>query len=177
MTDGAYRLAEARLRAMSARRADYRYSYIGVALCLLRPSTGKPLFLLPVCGGASLRLGAVPLRKAPRSCPTIFRLSWNVPGNPQSGLRPTARRAGAPAGAPPAPGGQGQALHGPEHPALEAGVLLSRDLISSLTSWRLVLPSAGQGLNTTGRWLRSAALRSIPPAEQGRIWVMPVRSR
>ncbi len=50
----AYRLAEARLQAMSARRADYRYSYIGVALCLLRlPSTGKPLFLLPVCGGAS----------------------------------------------------------------------------------------------------------------------------
>ena len=36
------------------------------------------------------------------------------------------------------------------------------DAISSLTSWRLVLPSAGQGLNTTGRWLRSAALRSIP---------------
>lgn len=35
VADGAYRLVETRLRAMAARRADYHYNYVGVALCLL----------------------------------------------------------------------------------------------------------------------------------------------
>ena len=66
MTDGAYRLAAARLRAMSARRADYRYSYIGVALCLLRLlPTGKTAISAPSLWRSLSASGAVPLRKAP----------------------------------------------------------------------------------------------------------------
>ena len=66
----------------------------------------KPLFLLPVCGGASLRLRGRPSAEGPLALPAqpfSGGAGRNVPGNPQSGLRPTARRAGAPAGAPPAP--------------------------------------------------------------------------
>ena len=79
VTDGAYRLAEARLRAMSARRADYRYSYIGVALCLLRlPFHWKNRYFCSQFVAELLSAsGAVPLRKAPSLyLPTIFRRSW-----------------------------------------------------------------------------------------------------
>ena len=67
VTDGAYRLAEARLRAMSARRADYRYSYIGVALCLLRlPFHWKTRYFCSQFVAELLSASrAVPLRKAP----------------------------------------------------------------------------------------------------------------
>ena len=67
VTDGAYRLAEARLRAMSARRADYRDSYIGVALCLLRlPFHWKNRYFCSQFVAELLSAsGAVPLRKAP----------------------------------------------------------------------------------------------------------------
>ena len=67
VTDGAYRLVEARLRAMSTRRADYRYNYIGVALCLLRlPLRRRNRYFCSQFVAELLSAsGAVPLRKAP----------------------------------------------------------------------------------------------------------------
>ncbi len=78
VTDGAYRLAEARLRAMSARRADYRYSYIGVALCLLRlPFHWKTAISAPsLWRSFSPPPGPSLCGRPLATCPTIFRRSW-----------------------------------------------------------------------------------------------------
>lgn len=67
VADGAYRLVETRLRAMAARREDYSYSYVGVALCLLRlPFRWKNRYFCSQFVAELLSAsGAVSMRKAP----------------------------------------------------------------------------------------------------------------
>lgn len=79
VADGAYRLVETRLRAMAARREDYSYSYVGVALCLLRlPFRWKTAISAP----SSWRSSSPPPerspcgRRPPSTCPTTSPRSW-----------------------------------------------------------------------------------------------------
>ena len=67
VNDGAYRLVADRLAAMAARRTDYRYSYLGVALCLLHlPFRRKGRYFCSQFVAELLSAsGAVPLRKRP----------------------------------------------------------------------------------------------------------------
>ena len=67
VTDGAYRLVEARLRAIAARRGDYHYNYVGVALCLLHlPFRWRNRYFCSQFVAELLSAsGAVSLRKAP----------------------------------------------------------------------------------------------------------------
>ena len=65
--DGANRLVADRLAAMAARRTDYRYSYLGVALCLLHlPFRQRNRYFCSQFVAELLSAsGAVPLRKRP----------------------------------------------------------------------------------------------------------------
>ena len=67
VTDGTYRLVADRLAAMAARRTDYRYSYLGVALCLLHlPFRQRNRYFCSQFVAELLSAsGAVPLRKRP----------------------------------------------------------------------------------------------------------------
>ena len=67
------------------------------------------------------------------------------------------------------PGGQGQALHGPEHPALEAGVLLVQRLDQLLDLLALGVAVRRAGVEHHGQMvaLGGVAEHPLPTVEQG----------
>ena len=78
VTDGAYRLAEARLRAMPAGRTTATAISGWRSACCASPSTGKTAISAPsLWRSFSPPPGPSLCGRPPRStCPTIFRRSW-----------------------------------------------------------------------------------------------------